>query len=98
MTRNQALQILANNRDKLEGFAVESLAIFGSVARDEATDASDVDVLVQFKKGKPIGLFEFVRFQRFLSDIMGRPVDLVTPEALRQEMRQQVLREAVHAA
>jgi len=98
MTRDQALQILASNRDKLEGFAVESLAIFGSVARDEATDASDVDVLVQFKKGQPIGLFEFVRFQRFLSDIMGRPVDLVTPEALRHEMRQQVLREAVHAA
>lgn len=98
MTRDQALNILAANRQKLDGFSVESLAIFGSVARNEATDGSDIDVLVRFKKGKPIGLFEFVRFQRFLSDILGCPVDLVTPEALRQEMRQQVLREAVNAA
>ncbi len=68
----------------MDGFSVESLAIFGSVARNEATDGSDIDVLVRFKKGKPIGLFEFVRFQRFLSDILGCPVDLVTPEALRK--------------
>jgi hypothetical protein len=98
MTRDQALRILSAHRDKLEGFAVESLAIFGSVARDEATDASDIDVLVQFKKGRPVGLFHFVRLQRFLAGIMGCPVDLVTPEALRQEMRQQVLREAIHVA
>ncbi len=98
MTRDQALRILSAHRDQLEEFAVESLAIFGSVARDEATDASDVDVLVQFKKGRPVGLFQFVRLQRFLAGIMGCPVDLATPEALRQEMRQQVLREAIHAA
>lgn len=98
MKRQQVLEILAANRDKVKTFAVESLAIFGSVARDEATDASDIDVLVEFEKGKPVGLFEFVRLQRFLSGILGCRVDLVTREALRGEMRQQILQEAIRAA
>jgi uncharacterized protein len=98
MTREQALRILAANREKLRDFAVESVAIFGSVARNEATAASDVDVLVEFKKDARVGLFGFVRVQRFLSGILGCPVDLVTLDALRQEIRQDVLREAVHAA
>jgi predicted nucleotidyltransferase len=83
MKRQQVLEILAANREKVKAFAVESLAIFGSVARDDATEASDVDVLVEFEKGKPVGLFAFVRLQRFLSGIMGCRVDLVTREALR---------------
>lgn len=98
MKQDQVLRILAANRDSVRGFGVHSLAIFGSVARNEATDASDVDVLVEFQKGRPVGLFEFVRFQRFLSGILGCPVDLVTAEALREEMRQQVLQEAIRAA
>ncbi len=98
MRRDQALRILAENRVQLKKFAVESLSIFGSVARDDATNDSDVDVLVHFKQGQRVGLFEFVRLQRFLSQLLGCRVDLVTDEGLRQEMRQRIMREAVHAA
>ena len=98
MKRKQVLKILAENRDRLKEFSVKSLAIFGSVAGDEATDASDIDVLVEFEEGRSVGLFLFVRLQRFLADILGCKVDLATPDALREEMREQILKEAIHAA
>jgi len=75
---------------------VQSLSIFGSVARDEAGPDSDIDLLVEFDR--PVGLFAFVRTQQYLEQILGSRVDLVTPDALRREFRETVLREAVRAA
>jgi predicted nucleotidyltransferase len=67
--------------------------LFGSTARDEATDASDVDLLVEF--GRPAGLFAFFELQDHLSELLGRPVDLGTPASLKPRLRDAVLRERV---
>ncbi|MBK9713413.1 MAG: nucleotidyltransferase family protein [Kouleothrix sp.] len=75
---------------------VSSLAVFGSVAREEAGAESDVDILVEF--GQPVGLFEFVRLQQRLEALLGRRVDLVTPDALRPTMRDRILHEAIDAS
>src|ERR1035437_9041822 len=91
-----AMRILADNRQKLQDFSVKSLAIFGSVARGEATDASDIDILVEFDK--PVGLFNFLNLQRYLGEILGCRVDLATRAALRKEFREEILREAIRAA
>lgn len=98
MRKEEVLQQLKANAESLETFHVRHLAIFGSVARDEAQEGSDVDVLVEFEPGAPIGLLEFVRLRRFLSDILGCQVDLVTPNALHKEMKAQILQEAIDAA
>jgi predicted nucleotidyltransferase len=98
MKLEEVLKIIAANKDGLKEYSVKSLAIFGSVARNEATDASDIDVLVEFEEGKPIGLFEFIRLMHFLQEILGCRVDLATPEALRKEMSEQILKEAIRAA
>lgn len=98
MKRDETLSRLRAGRERLDAFPIKRLAIFGSVARDEAGESSDVDVLVEFEPGARVGLFEFARLQRTLGEILGCPVDLVTPDALRQEMRAQILREAVYAA
>ena len=98
MKRDEVLRILAANRKKLAELSVKSLAIFGSVARDEATDASDVDLLVEFEKGHPTGLFEFFGVSQFLEDALGCKVDLVMPDALRKEFKDEVLKEAIRAA
>ena len=98
MKRDQALKVLAANRERLKDFLVKSLAIFGSVARDEAAEVSDIDVLVEFEEGKSVGLFEFIRLMHFLEEILGCKVDLATSDALRKEMREQILKEAIHAA
>ncbi len=93
--RDEALRILAEHRKEIAAFCVTSRSLFGSVARDKAGPKGDVDVLVEF--GVPVGLFEFVRLQRFLAGILGRKVELATPEAIRERMREQVLRSAVRA-
>lgn len=95
MKRDEALKILTAHQDKLKDFGVKSLAIFGSVARDEARLDSDVDLLVEFEK--PVGLFTFMRLQRYLEGILGRSVDLGTPDSLKPYLREPVIKEAVRA-
>ena len=58
MKREEAIAILNTHQNQLTEFKVKSLTIFGSVARDEATLESDVDLLVEFEK--PVGLVRLV--------------------------------------
>ena len=96
MERDQILALLKSHKRQLKKFGIASLSIFGSAARDQGRENSDVDILVDFEK--PVGLFEYARLKLYLEDILGREVDLVTPEALRKELREEILREAVRAA
>ncbi len=73
-------------------YHVRSLRIFGSVARGTAKESSDVDVLVEF--AEPMSLLDLVRLQRELSEVLGKPVDLVTEKALSPYIRSQVMSEA----
>ncbi len=75
-----------------ERFKVKSIMIFGSYARNEQKEDSDVDIIVDFSK--PIGL-EFVDLKEYLEEILGTKVDLVTPRAIRRKMRESILKEAV---
>ena len=78
-------------------FGVKSLALFGSVVRDEATAASDVDLLVEFD-GRPVGLFHLSRTQHYLETILGVPrVDLVLRDGIKPALRERILREAIRA-
>lgn len=95
MTRRETIRRLTRNRGKLAAFHVRRLSLFGSTARDEAREHSDVDLLVEFDPDVPVGLFTFVALQRFLGDVLGTRIDLATPDALRPEMRAQILAEAV---
>ena len=96
MERDQVLALLKSRRRQLKKYGIHSLSVFGSVARGEARKNSDVDILVDFEK--PVGLFEYARLKMYLEGVLGREVDLVTPEALRTEMREEILREAIRAA
>jgi predicted nucleotidyltransferase len=96
MQRDQALHLLTEHHREIAAFGVTSLRLFGSVARDQARPDSDVDLLVEF--AHPVGLFAFIRLRRYLEDILGRPVDLVTPDALKRQLRESILAEAIRAA
>ena len=91
------MEILAAHKDALvrEHF-VRELAIFGSVARDEAGPESDIDILVDFDR--QVGLLHCGRLKVYLEGLLGRKVDLVETAALRPRIRERVLREAIHAA
>ncbi len=89
------LEILRHHQKELQEAGVKSLKLFGSVVRGEARADSDIDILVEFSR--PIGLLAFVRLKNRLAELLGRPVDLVTPEALKPQLREGILHEAQNA-
>jgi predicted nucleotidyltransferase len=95
MRRDDVLRLILEHRDELQEMGVASLAVFGSVARDEAGPDSDVDLLVELSR--PMGLFEFFGIQHRLEDILGAKVDLGMPDALKPRIRERVGREAIRA-
>jgi len=74
---------------------IRRLALFGSALREDFSEESDVDILVEFEPGHTPGLLGMARLERELSHILGgRKVDLRTPEDLSRYFRDEVLREA----
>lgn len=94
MNRDEVLNILRTHKPTLsERFGVTSLALFGSFARDQATERSDVDILVRFDR--PATFESYFGVQFYIEDMLGLTVDLVTDKALREEIRPHVEREAL---
>jgi len=94
-TLDQTLEILRANQASLRARGVLHAAVFGSVARGEAQSASDIDILVDLEPGKPCGIFEYVRLQHDVADLLGRKVDLVERDALKPLLREQAMKDAV---
>jgi len=69
--------------DYLRGYNPESIGVFGSYARGEEKESSDIDILVSFKDS--YGLLQLVRMERELSALLGKKVDLLTKKALKNE-------------
>ena len=68
--------------------------LFGSYARGDNKEESDIDVLVEFKPHAKIGLFKLVQLQRILSEVTGKKVDLLTPQGLSKFFKEDVMKEA----
>jgi len=97
MTRDEVIGFLSSHRQELEErFGVCSIALFGSMARDEAGPESDVDVLVEFRETP--GLTEYMHLKFWLEDRLGRQVDLVMKKALKSWARPLVEAEAIRVA
>lgn len=93
MKRDEVLSLVAAHREELERLGVKALNLFGSVARDEARLDSDVDFLVEFSI--EAGLFDLFRVQHYLEDLLEREIDLGTEDALREHLRQPVMRDVI---
>ena len=95
MKRDEVLKIISEHREQLEKLGVKSLLLFGSVARDEAGPDSDVEFLVELNR--EMGLFEFIKIRLYLEDILNCSVDLGTEDALRENLREPVLKDVINA-
>ena len=85
--------ILKIHKDILAArFHVKDIGVFGSYARSEETRASDVDILVEFSE--PVG-WEFFDLKDYLEEILGKPVDIVTKNALKRQLRGKILEEVI---
>jgi len=95
MKQDAVLQILRQkNAELTQQFGVKSLLLFGSVARNESTSASDVDLLVEFSR--PVGYFGLFALQDYLEKLLGCSVDLGTPESLKPYIKERIMGEIIH--
>ena len=95
MKSKEVIQILRTQKEKLaKEFGVKSLQLFGSVARDEATSSSDVDLLVEFNR--PTGYFGLFSLQDYLEKLLDCSVDLGTENSLRPKIKENVMRDLVY--
>ncbi len=94
MEQDVVLQILKQKNAELKKqFGVKSLLLFGSVARNEAATASDVDLLVEFNR--PVGYFGLFALQDYLEKLLGCRVDIGTPNSLKPYVRERVMGELI---
>ena len=97
MDRSAVLRLLGEHREQArERFGARHLALFGSAARDELRDNSDVDVLVEFEG--PATFDRYMDLKFFLQTILGRPVDLVTRDAVKPRMLPMIEKELIDVA
>jgi predicted nucleotidyltransferase len=96
LTLKKLKEVVKENEAELRDFGIKSLAVFGSVARGEANNKSDVDILVEFDR--PVGIFHFLDLKYFLETILKTQVDLATRNALHPMLKSNILKEAVRVA
>ncbi len=95
-SKEQILKILKQQLPyHKKNFKVKTIAIFGSYAREEQTETSDINMLVEFEA--PVGFFKFIGLEYYLSDKLGAKVNLVTPDALKPLIKPDIMAEAVYA-
>lgn len=92
-TRQEILNLLEKNRETIKSFGVTEIGVFGSVARDEQTEESDVDVLVELKN-KTFDSYMELLF--FLEDLFERKVDLVMKGSIKPIIRNTILSETIY--
>jgi uncharacterized protein len=97
MRHSEVITKLKDHRNFLvEEFGVKALFLFGSVARDEASKDSDVDLFVEFNN--PIGLFKFISLKHELETLLGCQVDLGTKRSLKREITELIEGETIRVA
>lgn len=90
--KQDVLDLLKQNSLKLREFGVTRIGIFGSFVSGEQTDKSDVDLLVEFNKGQK-SFKNFIGAADFTEAILGRNVDILTPESLSPYIGPHILKE-----
>ena len=81
MTRQEILQTIRKHNSFFIAHGVKQLGIFGSHARDEALEGSDIDIIVEFDQGMK-SYDNFIEICFFLEDLFGQKIDLLTPESI----------------
>ena len=97
MNRDEVISKLRAHEAELKAAGIVRLSVFGSVARGENSEYSDVDLLADFDKTRHYTLLTMGRLESHLADLLGTKVDLSSPEWLKDSVSDQVQREAVVA-
>ncbi|HVA89247.1 MAG TPA: nucleotidyltransferase domain-containing protein [Chloroflexota bacterium] len=97
MNQEQVLATLRAHEPKLRHRGVQHAALFGSVARAEATPTSDIDILIDLDPKAPVGVFEYVALTQYLADLFPGRVDVANRSRLKTLVRPNAERDAMYA-
>ncbi len=90
--REEIFQLLREQRGEIRNYGVRRLRLFGSCARDEARETSDLDFIVDFEKKS---FDAYMGLKEFLENLFGCPVDLVLSNAIKPRLRPLILKDAI---
>ena len=93
LNKHKILQLLSEQREEIQKFSVKSLALFGSAIREEMSDESDVDILVELTN---ITFRNYMGLKFYLEDLFSREVDLVLRDDIKPRIKDNILNEAVN--
>lgn len=91
------LQTLRAHKSELRAMGVNHASVFGSMARGEARANSDIDVLVDLDRERPIGIFEYARLKLYIGELFGSSADVVNRKTLKPLLRDGILRDSIDA-
>ncbi len=91
-SREEIVQLLREQRENIRNYGVRRLRLFGSCARDEARETSDLDFIVDFEKKS---FDAYMGLKEFLENLFGCPVDLVLSNAIKPRLRPFILKDAI---
>jgi predicted nucleotidyltransferase len=94
MTRSEVIDRIRAHEPELKSAGILRLALFGSVARGEASEVSDIDLMGDFDRTRGLTLFDMAGLEIRLSDIVGAPVDLADRKMMKAQVRDRAEREA----
>ncbi len=95
--KNEIIKLLRAHMRDLRARGVSHVYLFGSLARDEQTPDSDIDIAIRIEPGHRIGLAALARLQRELSDMLGRKADITILPARKEWLRRALEHEAIRA-
>jgi predicted nucleotidyltransferase len=94
---SDVLQILRTHERELRLRGVSHASVFGSVARGEAGAGSDIDVMVELDEHRAMGIFEYARLKLYINELFDGAGDVVNRRTLKPLLRENILRDAIHA-
>jgi predicted nucleotidyltransferase len=97
LNKDSIFQELSEHKEKLRGFGVCKLGLFGSFVDDTQTDDSDIDFLVEFEEGKKT-FDNYMELKFFFEEIFHRKIDLVTPKSIKPFLKESILKTVQYAA
>jgi predicted nucleotidyltransferase len=97
MNRADVIRTLRRHETELRQAGIVHLRLFGSVAREQATEHSDIDLLAEFDKSQRLSLVTVGRLQSRLSELLGTDVDLSSAEWMKEPIRSRAMNEAILA-
>jgi predicted nucleotidyltransferase len=94
MRKDEAVQLLREHADAIRAIGACSLYMFGSTARGEAGDASDVDLFIDYDHGSDFSAIELIRIKNYVSDVLKAEADVTTRDGLHPLIRDEIIAQA----